>query len=136
MFDLCSFNISKLRREYSHILFSHFLYFWGQHCIKLEISSWPEKERPLVRGKKSKTKEEKWNCRVKCTVLIQKPTFTEDQDTMRTKISCFSHLSQFILKAVHLLPLDAADYLKSWCCLTLEAHFVLLCNIYLVNKHL
>lgn len=41
---------------------------------------------------------------------------------MRTKIPCFSHLSQFILKAVHLLLLDAADYLKSWCCcLTLEA---------------
>jgi hypothetical protein len=55
------------------------------------------KKRALLREKKSKTKE-KYNCRVKCTVLIQKPTYTGDQDTTRTKICCVSHLPQFILK--------------------------------------
>lgn len=99
-----------------------FLCLWGQHWTKLEISWGPEKKRTWLKKKKSKTKEEKYNCRVKCTVLIQKPTYTEDQDRMRTKIFSFSHLSQFILTVVHLLLLDSAGYLKSYyCCLTLEA---------------
>jgi hypothetical protein len=41
---------------------------------------------------------------------------------MGTKISCFAHLSQFVLKTVHLLLLDPAGCLKScYCVLTLEA---------------
>lgn len=125
MFNLGSFNISKLQRRVSTILtflFFSFLYFWGQHWTKLEISWGSEKKRAWLREKKNKMKEEKYNCRVKCTVLIQKPTYTEDRDRMRTKIACFPHLSQLTFKAVQLLLLDPARCLKSYyCVLTLEA---------------
>ena len=61
---------------------------WGQHWIKLGISWEPVKKRGLLREKKSQTKE-KYNCRVKCTVLIQKPTYTGDQDRWGQKYVAF-----------------------------------------------
>lgn len=92
---LISVNCKEELVLFLHFFFS-FLYFCGQHWTILEISWGPEKNISWLRGKKSKTKE-KYICRVKYTVLIKKPPYTEDQDTMRTKLSCLSHLSQFIL---------------------------------------
>lgn len=68
------------------------------------------KKRAWLWEKKSKTTEEKYNRSVKCSILIWRFTCIlktrTESEYCNTKISCFSHLSQFSLKGVHLLLLD------------------------------
>lgn len=98
-----------------YTFFSHFCNF--EFNVESKFPG-TRKKRAWLWEKKSKTTEEKYNCSVKCTILIWKFTRVlktrKQSEYCNTKISCFSHLSQFILKGVHQLLLDLAGYLKSY----------------------